>query len=214
MLNVNMRNLDHICKQRGLRLAAIPPSRVLILATFSLALTLCALRLTAQLPPNQSALVPVGVTDPNNRFVTGLDQENFVVLENGIRRPITSFYSVDSPISLAIISESPLTSIAKLSQPGDELIQTASFSDGLRQLIASKNPRKAIILATPVDTRSVPAGIQVVQADPAKLLEAAIEVRNQYLLRFQSSVPAARVEVILDRPHGLPILKAFWKEPF
>jgi hypothetical protein len=185
-----------------------------MLAAFSLILTLCALRLTAQLPPNRSALVPVTVSDPYNRFVTGLDQENFVVLENGIRRPITSFYGVDSPLSLAIISESPLPSVAKLSEPADNLILTASFSDGLRQLIASNNPRKAIIVATDTDTSSVPAGIQVVQADPAKLLEAAIEVLNQYVLRFQPSAPAARVEVTLNRPHGLPTLKALWKAPF
>jgi hypothetical protein len=120
-----------------------------------------------------------------------------------------------SRVFIASIPRSPSTLSASRrkprsrSDPGDELTQTASFSDGLRQLIASKNPRKAIILATPVDTRRVPAAIQVVQADPAKLLEAAIQVRNQYLLRFQSSVPAARVEVILNRPDGLPILKVF-----
>jgi hypothetical protein len=156
----------------------------------------------------------VAAVDPLNRFVTGLDQENFVVLENGVRRSIASFYSVGSPISLAIVSESPSPSVAKLSGPDDDLIQTASLSDGLRRLIASKNQRKVIILATPADTRGIPAGIQIVEADPAKLLEAAIEVRSQYLLRFQSSAPAAHIEVLINQPRGLPALKALWKAPF
>jgi hypothetical protein len=53
-----------------------------------------------------------------------------------------------------------------------------------------------------------------VQADPAKLLEATIEVRNQYLLRFQYSAPAARIEVTLNQPRGLPILKPVWMSSF
>ncbi len=136
------------------------------------------------------------------------------MLENGAPRPITNFSGLDSPISIAIISESPLPAAAKLSGPDDDLIQTASLSDGLRQLTASKNPRKAIILATAADTRSIPGGIQVIQADPKKLLDAVIEVRCQYLLRFQPSEPAARIEVIVNPPRGLPILKPVWKALF
>ena len=92
--------------------------------------------------------------------------------------------------------------------------QSRPLSDGLRQLTASKNPRKAIILATAADTRSIPGGIQVIQADPKKLLDAVIEVRCQYLLRFQPSEPAARIEVIVNPPRGLPILKPVWKALF
>ena len=61
---------------------------------------------------------------------------------------------------------------------------------------------------------NVPAGIQVVQADAANAFKVAIELRNQYLLRFQPSDPAARVEVILKQPRGLPFLKPVWKAPF
>ncbi len=182
--------------------------------TFSVLLAISALQLAAQAPPIQSALIAVAAIGPYGRFVTGLDRENFIVLENGIPRPITNFLGLDSPISLAIITASPLPSLARLSGPDDDLIQTASLSGGLRQLIASKNPRKVIILATAVDTRGIPAGIQVVQADPAKLVQVAIEVRSQYLLRFQPFAPDARVEVILNQPRGLPILKPVWKAPF
>ena len=191
------------------------PARFLLPAlTLSVLLTVSVLPVAAQLPPNQSAAIPVAVMDPLNRFVTGLEQENFTVLENGVPRPITNFFDLDSPISIAIVSESPLPAAAKLSGPDDDLIQTASLSDGLRQLTASKNLRKTVILVTGWDTRSIPGGIQVIQADPGKLLEAVIEVRSQYLLQFQPSVPAARIEVIVNKPHGLPTLKPVWKGLF
>jgi hypothetical protein len=191
------------------------PARFLFPAlTLSVLLTVSVMPVAAQLPPNQSAVIPVAVTDPLNRFVTGLEQENFTVLENGVPRPITNFSGLDSPISIAVVSESPLPAAAKLSSPDDDLIQTASLSDGLRQLTASKNLRKTVILVTGWDTRSIPGGIQVIQADPGKLLEAVIEVRNQYLLQFQPSVPAARVEVIVNKPRGLPTLKPVWKGLF
>jgi hypothetical protein len=208
-----MRNLNRIRQQRRFRLnaCAAPAQAAFLALTFSIILNV---RLVAQPPPNQSALIAVAAVDPLNRFVAGLDRENFVVLENGVRRPIASFYSVGSPISLAIISESPSPAVAKLSGPEDDLIQTAALSDGVRQLTASKNQRKILILATPADTRDIPAGIQIVEADPAKLLEAAIEVRNPYVLRFQSSAPAAHLEVLINQPRGLPILKALWKTPF
>jgi hypothetical protein len=33
-------------------------------------------------------------------------------------------------------------------------------------------------------------------------------------LRFQSSAPAAHIEVLINQPRGLPALKALWKAPF
>ena len=187
---------------------------IVLTCTLAAAWTVSPLHVAAQqVSPKQSGFIPVTVTDPLKRFVTGLEAENFVILENGVPRPVTYFSSVDSPIALAILSESPLP-MRDMLKPEDELIQTSSLSDALRQLIASKNQRKAIIVATAADVDGVPAGIQVVQADPANAFKVAIELRNQYLLRFRSSDPAARVEVIVKQPRGLPLLKPVWTAPF
>jgi hypothetical protein len=79
------------------------------LGTLATVLAVSALQLTAQpASPNQSGFIPVIVTDPLNRFVNGLQEENFVILENGFRRPVTYFSDADSPIALAIIVQSPL----------------------------------------------------------------------------------------------------------
>jgi Ca-activated chloride channel family protein len=49
------------------------------------------------------ALIPVTVLDPLGRMVTGLDADNFQLLEDGIPQKITSFGSEDSPLSIGIV---------------------------------------------------------------------------------------------------------------
>jgi len=47
--------------------------------------------------------VPVTVTDPYGRFVTGLDQSNFEVYEDKIKQAITFFSDSDAPVSIGIV---------------------------------------------------------------------------------------------------------------
>jgi hypothetical protein len=56
------------------------------------------------------SVVRVSVTDPYNRFVTGLDQDAFQVFEDGVEQKIVHFVSGDEHASLAIVwgfQESP-----------------------------------------------------------------------------------------------------------
>ena len=48
-------------------------------------------------------LIPVTVTDPMNRFVTGLEKENFKLLEDKKEQEITQFSSEDAPLSVGVI---------------------------------------------------------------------------------------------------------------
>lgn len=48
-------------------------------------------------------LVPVTVTDPLTRIVTGLERQNFRLLDNDKPQEIEYFYSQDTPISVGII---------------------------------------------------------------------------------------------------------------
>ena len=48
-------------------------------------------------------LIPVTVTDPLNRFVTGLDRENFKVFEDKKEQSVTQFSSEDAPLSVGVI---------------------------------------------------------------------------------------------------------------
>ena len=48
-------------------------------------------------------VVPVAVTDKSNRYVLGLEKENFQVLEDGAPQTITHFSSEDAPLSVGLI---------------------------------------------------------------------------------------------------------------
>jgi len=152
-------------------------------------------------------LIYVTVSDPLNRFVTGLEQEHFGLVENGVHRAITHFENVDSPIAIAIVGMVVPPEIAAVQRPEDELIQSRSLPDALRELAAAKNSRKALMIKADSDTQGVPSEIQVLKADENNLFKTLIEVRNRYSLGFSSSAPASIVEVTVKAPRGLPPLK-------
>lgn len=77
-------------------------------------------------------LVPVTVTDPMNRLVTGLEKENFNVFENNKNEPIQTFSSEDEPITVGVIfdmSGSMSNKIEKSKQAVIEFFKTANPED-------------------------------------------------------------------------------------
>src|SRR5689334_15895221 len=48
-------------------------------------------------------LIHVTVTDPLNRFVTGLEKEHFRLYEEKVEQDITQFSSEDAPISIGLV---------------------------------------------------------------------------------------------------------------
>ena len=51
----------------------------------------------------QLVLIPVTVTDPLNRFVTGLGRENFRLFEDKSEQNVTHFASEDAPLSVGLV---------------------------------------------------------------------------------------------------------------
>lgn len=77
-------------------------------------------------------LVPVTITDPMNRLVTGLEKDNFVLMDNGERQEIKHFSSEDAPISLGVIfdmSGSMKDKIDKSREAVVEFFKTANPQD-------------------------------------------------------------------------------------
>jgi Ca-activated chloride channel family protein len=77
-------------------------------------------------------LVPVTITDPMNRLVTGLEKDNFDLLDNGEKQSIQYFSNEDAPISLGVIfdmSGSMSNKIEKSREAVVQFLKTANPED-------------------------------------------------------------------------------------
>ena len=68
-------------------------------------------------------LVPVTITDPLNRLVTGLEKEDFQVYENNGEQLISSFASEDAPVSIGIIFDLSGSMTSKLIRAREAILQ-------------------------------------------------------------------------------------------
>ena len=68
-------------------------------------------------------LVPVTVTDPMNRLVTGLEEEDFQLFENNSKQKIATFASEDAPVSIGIIFDLSGSMSSKLIRARESILQ-------------------------------------------------------------------------------------------
>jgi Ca-activated chloride channel homolog len=77
-------------------------------------------------------LINVTVTDPLNRFVTGLEKENFRLFEDKIEQKVTQFASEDAPLSIGLVfdtSGSMGNKLAKSREAVAHFFKTANPED-------------------------------------------------------------------------------------
>jgi Ca-activated chloride channel family protein len=90
-------------------------------------------------------LVPVTITDPLNRLVTGLDKENFQLFEGNSPQDIRTFSSEDAPVSLGVIFDSSGSMSSKMEQAKDavvEFFKTANPQDEFFMITFSDEPEE------------------------------------------------------------------------
>jgi len=68
-------------------------------------------------------LVPVTVTDPLNRLVTGLEKEDFQIFENSSQQQISSFACEDAPVSIGIVFDLSGSMTSKLVRAREAILQ-------------------------------------------------------------------------------------------
>jgi len=88
-------------------------------------------------------LVPVTITDPMNRLVTGLDKDNFQLFEGSAKEEIKSFSSEDAPVSLGVIFDSSGSMSSKMDRAKDavmEFFKTANPQDEFFMVTFSDEP--------------------------------------------------------------------------
>lgn len=68
-------------------------------------------------------LIPVTVTDPYNRFVTGLEKENFKLFEDKKEQEIVQFSSEDAPLSVGVVFDCSGSMGSKLEKSRQAVVQ-------------------------------------------------------------------------------------------
>jgi Ca-activated chloride channel homolog len=99
-------------------------------------------------------LVPVTVTDPMNRLVTGLDKENFELTEGNAPQEIRTFSSEDAPVSLGVIFDSSGSMSTKMERAKDAVIEffkTANPQDEFFMITFSDEPEEVSDFTSSVD---------------------------------------------------------------
>jgi Ca-activated chloride channel homolog len=99
-------------------------------------------------------LVPVTITDPLNRLVTGLDRENFNLFEGKDRQEIKTFSSEDAPVSIGVIfdmSGSMSSKIERAREAVIEFFKTANPQDEFFMIAFSDKPEEISDFTNSVD---------------------------------------------------------------
>jgi Ca-activated chloride channel family protein len=68
-------------------------------------------------------LVPVTITDPMNRLVTGLERDNFQIFEGSEKQEIRHFSSEDAPLSLGVIFDISGSMTDKIEKSRDAVVE-------------------------------------------------------------------------------------------
>ena len=110
-------------------------------------------------------LIPVAVTDPMSRFVTGLDKENFKIYEDKVEQEIAQFSSEDAPLSIGIVFDTSGSMGAKLQksrQAVAQFMKTANPEDEF--FLIQFNDRPELVVPFTPDTEEIQNRLTFVQS--------------------------------------------------
>jgi len=126
-------------------------------------------------------LVPVAVTDPMSRFVTGLDKENFKVFEDKIEQEVSQFSSEDAPMSVGIVFDTSGSMGNKLQRSREavkEFMKTANPQDEF--FLIRFNDRPEMVSGFTADTEEIQSRLTFTEAKGrTALLDGVYMAMNQ-----------------------------------
>ena len=120
-------------------------------------------------------LVPVTVTDPMNRLVTGLEQEDFLIYEGNGPQQIRTVASEDAPVSIGIIFDLSGSMSSKLVRARESILQfikTANPQDEFFVICFNDRPELEVDFTSSVE--DIQARLATVRAGRRTVLLDAI----------------------------------------
>jgi VWFA-related protein len=126
-------------------------------------------------------LINVTVTDPMNRFVTGLDREHFRLFEDKIEQKISGFTSEDAPLSIGLVfdtSGSMGSKLTKSRQAAAQFFKTANPEDEF--FLVQFNDRPEMVVPFTTNTEEIQNRLTFTQAKGrTALLDGVMIALNQ-----------------------------------
>jgi len=126
-------------------------------------------------------LIPVAVTDPMSRFVTGLDKENFKLYEDKVEQEILQFSSEDAPLSVGIVFDTSGSMGAKLQksrQAVAQFMKTANPEDEF--FLIQFNDRPELVVPFTPNTEEIQNRLTFIQSKGrTALLDGVYMAMNQ-----------------------------------
>jgi Ca-activated chloride channel homolog len=110
-------------------------------------------------------LINVTVTDPLNRFVTGLEKEHFRLFEDKVEQEVTDFSSEDAPISIGLVfdtSGSMGPKLQKSRQAAAEFFKTSNPADEF--FLVQFNDRPELSVPFTTDTGKIQSALTFTQS--------------------------------------------------
>ncbi len=143
-------------------------------------------------------LIPVSVTDPLGKFVTGLDKDNFALAEDKIPQVIQTFSSDDAPMSIGLVFDTSGSMGAKLQVSRlavSEFVKTANPVDEFFVIQFNDHPQMLVPFTT--DTGLVQNKLMFVQSKGrTALLDGVYMAMNE--MRRRAKNPRKAILIISD----------------
>ena len=120
-------------------------------------------------------LVPMTVTDPLNRLVTGLEAQNFQIFDNNTGQIIKSFSTEDAPVTIGIVfdlSGSMTSKYARARKALSEFLRTSNPADEF--FVVGFNDKPAVVVDYTSDVDDVEARMVMLKPENRTALIDAV----------------------------------------
>ena len=126
--------------------------------------------------------VPMTVTDPMNRLVTGLEKENFAIYDNNIGQNIKYFSSEDAPLSIGIVFDLSGSMSSKYARARKALTEFLRTSNPLDEFfVVGFNDRPSVIVDYTSDPDDVEARMVMLKPENRTALIDAVYLGIDHL---------------------------------
>lgn len=122
-------------------------------------------------------VVPVTVTDASNRFVLGLEKQNFTVAEDGAKQKIAQFSGEDAPLSIGLLVDTSGSIGAKLDRSREAVTQfLRTMNAGDEAFLVKFSDRAELAVPFTRDMGEIESKMQSIESEGLTALLDAVEL--------------------------------------